>query len=100
MKIPSKVRIGSINYSVKCSPDKLILDNKECAGLIDYNYHNIKINNEVQDNQGQEQTFLHELLHGIIDERNIEVKDEETIVDEIAKGLHQVIRDNIEIFNN
>ena len=94
------VRIGSSDYSVIISSETLVVDRQECKGMIDYEFHEIKINNEIQDKQGQEQTFLHELVHGIIKERSLDLQnsDEETIVDEIALGLHQVIRDNSEIF--
>ena len=94
------VRIGSSDYSVIISSETLVVDRQESKGMIDYEFHEIKINNEIQDKQGQEQTFLHELVHGIIKERSLDLQnsDEETIVDEIALGLHQVIRDNAEIF--
>lgn len=102
MNILDKVRIGSSDYSVNISNETLVVDRQECKGMIDYEFHKIKINNSVQDKQGQEQTFLHELVHGIIKERSLDLEnaDEETIVDEIAIGLHQVIRDNPEIFKN
>lgn len=100
MNIPNKVRIGSSDYSVRLSNETLIVDRQECKGMIDYEFHKIKINHEVQDKQGQEQTLFHELVHGIIRERNLDLQnsDEETIIDEIVLGLHQVIRDNPEIF--
>mgnify|MGYP000936580580 CR=1 FL=1 len=49
-----------------------------------------------QDEQGQLQTLLHEILHGIIYDRAIEFDkmDEETIVDHLAKGIYQVLKDN------
>lgn len=101
MNIPKSTRIGSSDYSVITSDEILVVNGQECKGMIDYEFHKIKINNEVQDKQGREQTFLHELIHGIVRERNLDIEksDEETIVDEIAMGLHQVIKDNIEIFN-
>ena len=40
------------------------------------------------------------MLHGIIRERNLNVENEELIVEEIALGLHQVIRDNPKIFKD
>lgn len=99
MNIPEKIRIGSSDYSIVTSDETLIVNRQECKGMIDYEFHKIKINNSVQDKQGQEQTFLHELVHGIIRERNLDLEnaDEETIVEEIAMGLHQVIRDNCNI---
>lgn len=101
MNIPEKVRIGSCDYDIKLTYETIVLNTRECKGMIDYEFHEIKVNNTVQDKQGQEQTFLHELIHGIIRERNLDLQnvDEETITDEIAVGLHQVIRDNPEIFN-
>lgn len=100
MNIPKIVRIGSVTYDVIVSGETLVLNCHECKGLIDYEFHKIKVNNSVQDKQGQEQTFLHELVHGIVRERSLDLKnsDEETIVDEIALGLHQVIKDNSIIF--
>ena len=98
--IPNTVRIGSADYEVELTDEVLVMNSQQLKGVIDYEFHEIKISNTVQDRQGQEQTFLHELVHGIIDERslNLAESDDETIVDEIAKGLHQVIRDNPEIF--
>lgn len=100
MNIPDTVRIGSADYEVELTDEVLVMNSQQLKGLIDYEFHEIKISNTVQDRQGQEQTFLHELVHGIIDERslNLAESNDETIVDEIAKGLHQVIRDNPEIF--
>lgn len=101
MNIPEKVRIGSMDYKVELTERTLGLNGKVCYGTIDYEQHAIEINSEIQDVQGQEQTFLHELVHGIIKERNLDLQnsDEETVVEEIATGLHQVIRDNPEMFN-
>ena len=98
MNIPQKIRIGSVDYEVQLTSDNLVCQGKECYGFNDYDHHTIKINERLQDEQGQEQTFLHEMLHGIIRERNLTVENEELVVEEIALGLHQIIRDNIEIF--
>lgn len=102
MKIPDKVRIGSMVYGVTQSDKTLIVDQRECKGKIDYHYHTIEINNALQDLQGCEQTFLHEIVHGIIDSRAISLDNDDTelVVDEIAMGLHQLIKDNPEIFDN
>lgn len=101
MNIHEKVRIGSMDYAVKLTGETIVLNAQECKGMIDYEFHEIKISNVVQDKQGQEQTFLHEVLHGIVRERNLDLQntDDEIIIDEIAVGLHQVIRDNPKIFN-
>jgi hypothetical protein len=100
MEIPKLVRIGSCDYDVMLEDKPLILEARQCKGMIDYEFHDINIDASLQDKQGQEQTFLHEVMHGIVRERNLDLanSDEETIIDEIAMGLHQVIRDNPEIF--
>lgn len=102
MNIPGKVRIGSIDYEVIIEDNTIVLDAVQCKGKINFEFHKISIDSSIQDKQGQEQTFLHELVHGIVEERSLDLKqdDEETIIDEIAIGLHQVIRDNPEIFLN
>ena len=100
MNIPKSIRVGSMIYSVTQSDKTLVLGNKSCKGLIDYEMHTIDIDNTVQDSQGAEQTFLHEMIHAIVRERNVLLngEDQELEVEEIATGLHQVIKDNPEIF--
>lgn len=100
MEIPSKVRIGSVDYEIVIEDKTIVLDAVQCKGQIDYDYHKINIDSSIQDKQGQEQTFLHELIHGIVRERSLDLEkvDEENIVDGLAVGLHQIIRDNPQIF--
>lgn len=101
MNIPSKIRIGSCDYIVNFTEDNLIVDSKVCYATIYYNNHKIEIDNKTGDQQLHELSLLHELLHGIVKERNLLLKDdEELIVEELARGLHQVIRDNPKIFIN
>ncbi|AQR95556.1 hypothetical protein [Clostridium saccharoperbutylacetonicum] len=102
MEIPNKVRIGSIDYDVILEDKTIVLDAVQCKGKINYEYHKINIDSSIQDKQGQEQTFLHELMHGIARERKLDLEnsDEETIIEGFAIGFHQVIRDNPEIFIN
>jgi len=100
MNIPNTIRIGSMDYKITLSDKILQLNNKVCKGIVDYEMHTIEINNCVQDKQGIEQTFLHEVVHAIVKERNFDLcgKDDELVVDEFAFGLHQLIKDNPDIF--
>lgn len=100
MKIPSKVRIGSVDYEIFIEDKTIVLNTDQCKGKIDFEYHKINIDSSIQDKQGQEQTFLHELIHGIVRERSLDLEkaDEEAIIDGLAIGFHQVIRDNAQIF--
>lgn len=96
MIIPKDVRIVSCFYEVELTDEPLILDHQECFAVIEYENHVIKINNNLGDIQQHEQSLLHEIVHGIINDREINLKedDEEFIVNEIARGLHQIILDN------
>lgn len=98
MVIPEKIKIGSSIYNVILTKDKLEVDGNECFGYIDYNFHKIFLNEEIQDRQGLEQTFLHEILHGIFNEIGLQDKSEDE-VDRISIGLLQVIRDNPYLFS-
>lgn len=100
MKIPKSIRIGSCDYEVNLEDKTIVNNGRQCYGEINYDYHEINIDTSIQDKQTQEQTFLHELMHGIVNSRKLDLQnsDDETITDEIAIGLHQVIRDNPNIF--
>nr|DAY95287.1 MAG TPA: Putative metallopeptidase [Caudoviricetes sp.] len=113
MKIPSKVRVGSVDYAINSKDERQILNSKQCYGIIDYDYHTIELDNGIidydyhtieldngiRDIQGLELTFLHELVHAIVRENKIDLDgDFEEVTDKLAYGLHQVIRDNPSIF--
>ena len=99
MKIPSKVRVGSIDYTINSKDERQILNTRQCYGVIDYEYHTIELDSGIQDGQGLERTFLHELVHAIVKEHKIDLEDNfEEVTDKLAYGLHQVIRDNPSIF--
>lgn len=99
MNIPEKIRIGSMDYKVALTEEIILNNAQQCYGHIDFDTHVIEIDKTLRDVQGQQQTFLHELVHGIVREFKINFSDnEEDIVDKLADGLHQVIKDNPEIF--
>ena len=102
MKIPNKVKIGNVVYDIKLSDEVILMDNKRAYGQIDFNFHTIKIDNSLQDIQGQEETFFHEVFHGIVHQRNFDYDktDEENITEELARGFHEFIKDNPLIFND
>lgn len=98
MNIPKTIRIGSCDHTIEFTDDDLVSNHKECYAWIDYDKHLIKINTKLGDNQLKELNLLHELFHGIIHERNLELENEELVVEELARGMHQVIRDNPILF--
>ena len=100
MNIPNKVKVGGAIYTVEQSDNILAEDTQQCKGLVNHDMHIINICTSVQDVQGCEQTFLHELVHAIVNDHGIEFNcsNDESITEELAKGLHQVIIDNPDIF--
>lgn len=100
MNIPETITISGVEYQVIVSDKPIFLNNLRAYGEIDYDKKEINIDETLQDKQGQLQTFLHEILHGIVYDRELDFKndEEETIVDQLAKGLYQVLKDNPGIF--
>ena len=100
MNIPSKVRVGSMDYTVELTEDIILVDHKECFGDVNLIKKVIRINKNNQDIQGMQETLLHEIFHGIVYERNFtyDKNDDETITEELARGLHQIIKDNPNMF--
>lgn len=100
MNIPKKIKIGCYDYKVNMTAKNLLLNNVLCYGLIDYDFHTIEINSKEQDEQGQFQTFLHELMHAIVRDKNLALEDEELVVDEISKGLYEILKNNRNLFKD
>jgi hypothetical protein len=44
--MPEKVTIGCYDYAVIETDEVLLVDGRECSGLIDYNKHIIKVSNK------------------------------------------------------
>ena len=101
MKIPEKVRLNGVDFAVQWIHDlndgEHILD-----GQINYNYSLINLNSGTQGYQAQCITFLHEIFHGILQEYDCSragtdariPKDEETLVETLARGMYQFLQDN------
>ena len=94
MKIPQNVRIGGVDYQI-CRKEYLHADGKVLYGQIDYDDCEIRLS-ETEGLAFDHQciTLMHEILHGIIENYQIELDDEEKVVEALARGLFQVIKDN------
>ena len=100
MNIPEKIVISGMEYKVGLSNDVLFCDNLRAYGHIDFDKKEILIDKTLRENQGHIQTLIHEILHGIVYDREISFlqDDEETIINQLAKGLYQIIIDNPNMF--
>lgn len=101
MNIPGKVRISGINYDVLQTTRPIIVNGRQCCGSIEYEEHQISIDLSFGDHAGHCSTLLHEIIHGIVRDRQIDFgkdADEEAIVEALARGLYQVLSDNPDLF--
>lgn len=94
--IPEKIKIGCYDYDVKVTDEILIVDNRQCGGMIDLKRQIIKISDEhIQAKQVQEQTWWHEVVHGMVYDRNLDLGDNnELYTEELAKALYSLMKDN------
>jgi len=98
MKIPEKVKIGGTNYAVKYE-DRLNTGSNMAYGHIDYERALIRIEPNIQGEQGKFKTLLHEIIHGITHHFDLKLDEDEDTIDRLATGLHMVIVDNPDIFS-
>lgn len=98
-EIPPEIIIDIIKYKVVTAPKVIngITGNEFVAGQVNHNQAIIEISTN-RSNGNMKQVLMHEVIHGILYNRNIEknIAPEylETVVDELAKGVIQVVRDN------
>jgi len=97
MKIPDKVRIGGVDYTVKYE-ERLNNGSQLAYGHIDYDKALIRLASDLQSKQGECRTLLHEILHGIAHHFGLSIEDDEDTISKLAKGLYMVITDNPKLF--
>lgn len=85
-------KIGGVNYKVQ-SVEGLARE-QGVLGLILYQDLIIKIDASLPKERWEE-TFIHEVLHGIFFEAGYEEQDED-MINRVGKVLYQVIQDNLQ----
>ena len=93
----NKVKIGYKEYEIVKKEEIIELPN-ELYGKIDYDKETIYLATKYNQNQ-QNQTFLHELIHGIFEKLDMDaLREDEVVVNQLASTLYEVILDNLHIF--
>lgn len=95
--IPKKVKIGSMEYDISLENEVIVGEGQVYNGLIIFDDLVIRLWSN-RSAQRLEETFIHEVLHGILRERDILIEDEEELVEMLGKGIYQFIIDNPNIF--
>lgn len=97
MTIPDKVRIAGKDYAIKYE-ERLNNGANMAYGHIGYDNALIRLDPDAQEYQGECQTLLHEILHGICNHYKLAINDDEDTIDKLANGLYMVIADNPGMF--
>ena len=97
MRTPDKLRIGGVDYAVQYE-ERLNNGTNLAYGHIDFHKALIRLAPDLQTEQGEKQTLLHEMLHGIAKHFELAVGDDEDTIDKLSKGLYMVIEDNPDMF--
>jgi len=95
MIIPRSVKIGALTYKVNIT-ENLVLGCDYGGEIL---YDSLNINIRPMAPERMEQSFLHEVCHGIFDHLGY-VEHDEKKIDELAGSLHELIVANPEMFEN
>lgn len=89
LRIPSKVSIGNDRYAIQH------MENMKCLGMIHYSDDLIQIaiksHNRRCSVEEREETFLHELTHGILFSMGHPLEKSEPFVTKFSKLLHKAL---------
>lgn len=88
MKIPKQIQIAGKIYEIVY--DENIYTEEHRNGEITYNNQKIKLYKNAT-KQTQEETFCHELVHGIFNVFNIEINREDVVIP-FGELLYQVLK--------
>lgn len=97
-----KILIDAVMYRVIQTQDLLIVEGKECGAEVDYNAATIKISNAAEKvgDGSKAKVLMHEIIHAILHERGLfEESENEELVEELAKGFVNLIRQNSNLIN-
>ena len=96
MKIPKKIKIGGLTYTVE-ETENIVLGCDYNAEIL---YESQKINiRPTLGKQQKQRTLIHEIVHGIYDNLGYS-KHDEKVIDEMAGALYALIVDNPEMFTS
>lgn len=88
-----KVKIGGITYDIEQKESVEVNQDKNYYGVCNFKNAIIEISNTVNE-QRQEQTLIHEIMHAVFYEAGIELENEEEIVNRASLVWYQVLKEN------
>lgn len=91
------VQIDSVNYRIEETDTPIIIDRHECGGGVFYNESLIKVGNFLK-GDAKTKVLMHEIIHALLYERGMtEASADEILVEELAKGVLNLIRSNLNL---
>ena len=93
MKLPKSVRIQGVEYPVRFV-ENLNDGIKLAYGHIDFDNTEILLNKDAMSHEMGCVVLIHEIIHGLINNAEIQIENEEQVVIALSRGLYQVLQDN------
>ena len=93
------VMIDAVRYAVEETDEVILVDGRACRGSVDFNQADISLSIE-KENMGdgrKPQTLMHEVMHALLYERGRDDWEDEELVDALASGVINLIRQNPEL---
>lgn len=93
--------IDAVNYRVEETEEVIIHEGKECGAIVEYGKALITIRKDENIGEGlKPKLLMHEIIHALLHERGMDdAAEDETLVDELASGLVNLIRQNPQLIN-
>jgi hypothetical protein len=91
MPLPQTITIGAIEYAVK-PVQNLHSSNGDLYGQISYSAMEIQVDDQYTDCQRTPFILWHEVLHGILEQAGIDVK--ENVIVSLGYGVVEALKDN------
>lgn len=92
MKIPKKIKIGGMVYTVHRNVERLSFGD-DAMGEIHYIANTIELSSQIYGTPREEQTLIHEIIHAILKEYGYDEQDE-GIVERLSSGIYALLQDN------
>ena len=100
--MPEKILIDAVIYQVSATSEPIIVNGIECDAEVMHNSAKIIVSGRLETlGEGKKaKTLMHEVVHAILHQRGLyKASDDEELVDELAKGFVNLIRQNPKLVN-
>lgn len=97
IKLPDKIKIGHLNYSLTIEKDLVGSKGESLMGLHSYSTQIISLSDALASKEMVMDVLLHEILHGLWTLFNLPTKNEEQVITCLAPAIVMVLKDNPEL---